>query len=457
MRNRFNNFYKKASKILKNSVDLVSKSSDKKTDSDSNDTTANDTEELKVAVLELNSLTDSDNISDIKKSILTNIYESGIQYCLQGYTDGTKKIKTAAIAKRAHHEISSRRAFIESTFKGKRDKKKIESAKQEEIVTANKKELHQIDTHLSAMNKEYRWDFKNFSLLLGLFYLITAVFLLISDVPLSMMLASEAFQLKSYGKSGVSFIEGWEGLAISIGVALCSVYIKIYYDEYIGFSRNRLAYIFHNSDSQNNSNLFDIEKRIWWVRFFVKTGILSFSIYSIVIFGLARFQAFYRQAKVEYGEQNFELSNHEQTAFVVIGIIFPIISGICLSLGLGKIQNYGTRKRMNKKLKEHQNFYEKSIEIKSNIEQELADLTSMLDWCKSDGSFVSDYSNLLIAYYSWGYEHGLSKVYDISDIYAKAKELRTNHLAAQASNLRRNIGSDQVYNDLLKALPTNQN
>jgi len=302
---------------------------------------------------------------------------------------------------------------------------------------------------------------------MGVVYIIVAILLIIADIPLSVKLTKEGFVLK----------EWWEVIAMSLGIALCTVYVKIYYDEFIAHPIEKSVTQFKPKNlpgvDQNEQELKSI-KTTWLVRFSVKTFILLFSLVTIMALGIFRFQFFEGQVKRSFNATNTTNTTggltyntpsgsgnnlytdyfdwKTKTAFILITILFPVIGGVCASLGADKIQNYRELKQTDKNCALKQQVYLNSLKDLNEVEKRLKNCANYLKWCSEEGNFIIEYTSFFISHYVHGYERGIIKANLGKDLFNKAEELRKKLIAKQAFSVTQSISSNDLYAEFQKQI-----
>src|SRR5262249_35965970 len=108
------------------------------------------------------------------------------------------------------------------------------------------------NAYYEKLNRAYQYNHRQFSLLLGFIYGFFALVLVLADIPLALELTKLGFNLKADPNNAISDLfvfnapEGfffhtikilsanWEVVLFATGVAFCTIYIKIFYDDFVG-------------------------------------------------------------------------------------------------------------------------------------------------------------------------------------------------------------------------------
>jgi hypothetical protein len=405
-----------------------------------------------------------EDISNTKKQFLESITEIGSDFRKLGELDGALEQKTNAIYDIVKTRVSHIRAYIDAVFQGEKDSAETELLTKKEIFKDAENDYKSQIEYTISLKESYRWNYKNFSFVMGVIYIIVAILLVFADIPLSYLLTKEAFALE----------ELWQTVLMSIGIALCTIYVKIYYDEYFAFPMEKSVSQFKAANLKGiGDNIEEITqvKKEWTMRFRAKTTILILSMLTIVCLGVVRYNFFIAKKIVEKtetsttqtelifpnNEQN-DSSNSEQLnkaykhwstplAFILITLLFPMIGGVCASLGSDKIQNHKELVQTDKNCELKKDIYLKALKDCNEVEKKLKNWESYLNWSSKEGTFIKEYTSFFIACYVHGYERGIIQANLGKDIFTKAEELRKKLMARQIFSVTKSISSNDLYAD----------
>ncbi len=416
-----------------------------------------------------------DDISNTKKQFLESITEIGSDFRKLGVLDGALEQKTNSIYDIVRTRVSHIRAYIDAVFQGEKDSTETEFTTKKKIFENSENDYKSQIEYTKSLKGSYRWNYKNFSLAMGVIYIIVAILLVFADIPLSYLLTKEAFALE----------ELWQTVLMSIGIALCTIYVKIYYDEYFAFPMEKSVSQFK---SVNLKGIDDDEveikqvKKVWKRRFTAKTIMLIFSMLTIVCLGIVRYNFFIAEKVVVKTETSptpsgLDFSNRVQPdnsssnseqlnsaykhwstplAFILITLLFPMIGGVCASLGSDKIQNYKELVQTDKNCENKREIYLQALKELNEVEKRLKNWESYLKWSDEKGTFVKEYTSYFIACYVHGYERGILQANLGKDLFNKAEEMRRKLMARQIFSVTKSISSNDLYADF-QALINNQN
>lgn len=406
-----------------------------------------------------------------------NINDQGKKFSQQGRRDGSIGITSMEQVKlRIKAIVTSITNPIKSSADGiTRGLNKLLELKREEQITT-KDEYRKKQEFADWLHHEYITNPRSFSRTIGWSYLVISLFLILADIPLALELTSDGLDLSIIPKSqGIEYLfknfgevvtSHWEVFILSIGIALCTVYIKIYYDEFLGRPLDKQVLYFKNLSENNKLKTEDIEgiKRTEKKRTMIKSVVLAISFLTIVSLGIFRYRTVLLspETAVTPGRKElYELPGGIMVAIVFISltILFPLIGGICASLGVNNIHNYKLLKRADKALEkarskqEEFNIQMEGIIVKYNIwksylfrflsfheqsawaDGDIGRMYHSVDELSETEEEIRDY---LIACYIQGYNEGLLNPIPLTsenDLFSKAQGLR-NRIISQKSNSR---------------------
>jgi hypothetical protein len=333
------------------------------------------------------------------------------------------------------------RASVQSMFrhiyvvlKGKIGALKAKLELEENIMLDNEKLYAQELSHYDYLKYQYRFFPKNHSFLLFLIYTVVALALIIADMPLALDLIQKGFNfpgegyehLFQPGKFLTVLKENWETSVTALGVALCTVYIKICYDEFIGTPyANKLMtskmFLKENNIEADGEHSDRIAKENN-LKNTIKVIILLITITAIL------FLAFFRiETAKEYNNENFSDTPWAHIAFVSITLLFPIVGGICLSYALNNLQNLLRYKRSKRQYESSRTQLLNAVEICALSRTNYEDISAAVEILIDENGVVEEYKNHLMAFYNRGYAIGAmqpEKYTKNEDFYTKIHEWR---------------------------------
>ena len=309
------------------------------------------------------------------------------------------------------------------------------------------------------MQHGYRYFPRSFSRLLFLFYFITFIILFVADIPLALRLIIYGFNLKSDGRLSELFVgntleiikSNWEVFVTSIGIASCSVYIKIFYDEYIGtpygnklITKMKYIDLYKQKISEHAEN---IQEKDWqtidketsnksrW-----KYGVLIFTIVAILALAYFRIHTLSFIKINAVGEPMLTEQPRGvplNLAIIAITLIFPVISGICLSLALTNRQNYLRFEEAKKDCTQSNTVFINSLMAFTDLKKKSDDLQAEHENWKNDSQRVKNYAGILLAHYEYGRNIGIAepdKFMKEKDFYEKVELWREKIISKKINN-----------------------
>lgn len=279
---------------------------------------------------------------------------------------------------------------------------------------------HQRDqSYYDYVQYQYRFFPRNYSWFLFGFYLFIGLALILADMPLALKLIQQGFNIAGGGAKDETIPHlftgnfwrivalNWETFTTATGISLCTVYIKIFYDEFIGTPYANKTMTFRRFAQENNLKSTeqeaetmqgDIKKEYRYKRSW-KTGLAIFTVAAIVILAFFRLQTAHKNG-------DFDLSFASGAAFVIITVLFPIIGGICLSHALTNFQNMVRLRHARRKCGKSRQQYLKAVEAYTLVQKKYEDLLATSERLCDEDRMVSEYEDYLIAFYRRGFSTG---------------------------------------------------
>ncbi len=322
--------------------------------------------------------------------------------------------------------INIAKATAQETFrhiyvvvKGKLASAQAEKDTRFDIMDYDKQSHERDQAYYDYIKYQYRFFPRSYSWLLFVVYLGISLALILADMPLAFTLIHDGFNLPGSSAIGETFQElftgnaklilakNWETVVTSLGIALCTIYIKIYYDEFVGTPYANKLMTFNRFVQENDliKNIADDEagrkniekehrdKRKW------KTGLAIFTLLSIIALACLRLQA-------ASNNDEFDLNFISGAAFIAISILFPVIGGICLSHALTNLQNMSRLIRAKQNCKNSLRKYLDSVEQFTIVQKEYEDLSAANNRLGDEARMVGEYEEYLFAFYNRGYGIG---------------------------------------------------
>lgn len=266
----------------------------------------------------------------------------------------------------------------------------------------------------------YRYFPKKFSIILGLIYAITSLLLFAADIPMALQLLDKGlgfvggghnkiFSHLAEGNIGKALGDNLEVIITALGIASCSIYLKMMYDEYMGLpyghrfvTRHNFSDLFRSKPEKTKEGLDEqslqtVEKEEniksrwkWSIAVFTLLGLLVIAIFRITI--------------LQKGEQ--EGAQKGWLAILVITLLFPIMSGICLSLAITCFQNRWRYFRALAGFTKQQKNYAKLVSEELTSEHKFNLLNNRLNNATTAQTLETQLAELFLAHYQYGCEVG---------------------------------------------------
>lgn len=381
-----------------------------------------------------------------------------------GFYDGVKGITNEETDAIANSCASTLVQYIKASSNGKLEAFASEMEVKEQILNDEGARYQVSKKHLETKTYYYNNYPRTYSKGLGVFYLIMATCLIFADVPLAYALTVNGFNL--------TVGSGWN-IFLVIGIALCAVYIKIYYDDYIATSLGSYTLQFKNipgvtDDFSNNQEQNEIEKlnyhrtvksvkKEYWIKFAIKSIILLLSLCTIWKLGEFRFINLddgERKGLLKYIEWMTsngwnitadiyaDVINTAISTFRYLTLLFPIIGGVCLSLALTNFQNCHRFKDSQDDYLKLQENYLIALENYNKVKKLHNDFKGIYDeWQGQDNGKrnIAFFTKVFKAYYIIGFKMGF---------FEPDHHNKFDDLYAQTEIMRRKFTSRRIYNKL---------
>ncbi|MAT55816.1 MAG: hypothetical protein CMN32_15170 [Saprospirales bacterium] len=356
-------------------------------------------------------------------------------------------------------------------LKGKLEASTAKLNEARELMDAAARRLTHASKLKSKMEKRKELHPGRFSILLMLFYLITATLILLADIPLGLMVTqyifdvaptdldhdiTKLFVLHSNEPSCSGYLYdhvlnvifgNWQVFLMTIGVALSAVYVKVFYDELMGHPVDKevrqfrmMAKFEADTDESIIKNELNRMKRWHYVRLAVSVILFSFTVYTIYVLGEVRSateETIKSQASISIDENIKSLDEdssqaisenprgdvaltddgHKKLAtssnwmFILISLLFPIIAGVCFSLGINVWHNLRLKHFAKQRFNKCQKDYSNRSNDFSKAQALFANCQYLVSQCE-DEKFLDDQSILLHHTYLHGYQRGVEEADD---------------------------------------------
>ena len=398
----------------------------------------------------------------------------GESFRKSGYFAGQWGIREPEIDKIADMQVRITRSLIDEECQSSQRKLTSQVEILETIKKNAERDYDAKNGYYEKLNRAYQYNHRQFSLLLGVIYSFFAFVLVLADIPLALELTKEGLNLKSDETSAIRdlfaygteegfvmhFIKvltvNWEVVLFATGVAFCTIYIKIFYDDFIGVPLENLIKKASESPRADYEELHLAETRqtatngtpagenqtankkdritgefdrLWWWRFRVKLFVLVILFATIVVLGFFR----YSVTRWGVGEVPPVVMLFTYTSLT---LLFPIVSGICASLALNCFHNWRERRKA-----ETQNRDARAAVITATDEyrvkkEEQERNSGFIAWLAKDET-VPQLTQYLVRCYNSGFKFGyLHPEWSFGgDLFTRAEALRNRNLTDPSSPL----------------------
>lgn len=449
----------------------------KKTDSDSE----SKTDEQKFANAFQNFSVFFEKLSNTleKDSYLQEFNNLGELFRKSGYFAGQWGIQEREIDSMAEMQILLKKNQIEEKCQNNQTKLNSEVEMLDKIRINADRDYKTKNSYYERLNRAYQYNHRQFSVVLGFIYGFFSIALILADIPLALELTKKGFNLKSDPNNPISnlfqygttdgflynFLQvlsvNWEVVLFAVGIAFCTIYIKIYYDDFIGVPLENLIKKSSESprepyedqheeapqsdnkretveseelnkiDESDESNRRDEIRdeirrrfnRLWWVRFGVKTFVLLLLFFTILVLGYFRYSVV-ASAKIQDIPPTIIFLTYS-----TLTILFPIISGISGSLSLNCFHNWREKSKAEKKSAVAQKILLDATDIFRNKQEEQLRNQSFIKWLRKEDT-IKQLKENLVSCYKFGYKFGyLHPEWTFGgDLFTRAEALRQRSL-----------------------------
>jgi hypothetical protein len=376
---------------------------------------------------ELKKISRTGSAVEIKSSFLLHFEVIGVMFENRGRSDGRLEINPSLAADIIKSEAKELQGLIKGVFTSKVIIDDTTKTDRENSFNIAKGDLDTQKEYVGAIEKKYRFDYKDFAVFIGILYILFSIGFLIADVPLSRLVVQQGFEIKSN-------IDAW---LLTIGITLVGVYFKIWWDEYVNpgvekiVTKNRKKNLegFETIPEKDLEQGIKTVKRARYGRGLLKAAILLTALFSIGILGYFRYIVYiYTEFTLQSKPIPDALASFSAVSgFILISILFPFLGGICLSIGTDKVQNWKERRSAKRQLRNREKEYLIALKAKEDAQKELNASVECLEWSK-DKTFVEDRKDLFTSRYNSGYNIGLTQINLEMDILTKAENVRKRML-----------------------------
>lgn len=360
--------------------------------------------------------------------------DSTKNYGIIGQIDGSIEARDFSIEDRARSHATFIQENIYAALNGRFEglNKSISAKEEQKSRILNK--LNLSDAFHNEMLKYANNNNKEFSTSRKWMYLIFGFILLVADIPLSINIVGVLGLTKMKSSDEVAstngellgssdiivtsqpiFFEGlwhwiitnWESILFAFGIAFSTILIKILYDEYIYTKLGKWIRDLEEF-SEKDRRKVSIER---YIKLVINILILAGLITMLFSLGEVRNEAVTLKSALTNGEQlsneDIRLKNIRFWSFVLVTLVIPTISGICLSIGFTITDNINAFKRSIKQLKENEDQLSEMVKEETELSVKKSQLEVFLDeWAK-----VNEKIEAISKRFINGYNHGFKRAY----------------------------------------------
>lgn len=398
----------------------------------------------------------------------TWVYQNGKSFWEQGQRDGRKgidprsffdygKVHARGLVEQILRFLNGNKAAIEVQKSFADSKAKFERQKYERIQDT----IHMRDRF---PNKHSRFR--------GWFYIVIAIVLIVADIPLSILIVKKGFEMGKETELFNLIHPDIMSLLLALGIAFVATMVKIVYDDFFGGRLSHFATIIEDHQDIDHNNKKD--RLRLWASYFGKKIFLLFalglSVITIFKLGEFRFETMKvekvasmnaeKEASIKKIRRDYDaitISNKQEIiikkieainnryqekensidlgkwSFILLTLSFPVIGGICLSMGLHNLENRREFKDKKKDEKKAISDWELANQTVCTLQGKLASLNSSLKYVEKP-----DFEERLFSYFLAVYEHGYTDGYFYPDeivgkfsYFDKALRMRNKLVARQ--------------------------
>lgn len=367
-----------------------------------------------------------------KHKILNEMADDGKDIQVIGIMDGYRGQNPAAMKRIVDHVASLWQAYIEPTFREQLAIAQNKLTDLENFLNYLKEKKSALVDNQRVVNADNYVNSKHYNLILGLGYLIISTLLILADFPLSIKVVKEGFQITN----------DFESRILALGIVLVTIYFKVFYDEYIGNSipksllKKRIGFILGNKPEVDLSGSLEDRnaKQSRAIKLGVKLIILTLLVVTLWSMGQFRSEYMAISPATSGTFSHLMTSGNTTNLFILLSITFPIIGGICASLGINSLQNVLDKYSLALRLWVLQLRIQRHEKRKSAVQGLILSCEENLHWVRKDGDFIKESSAYFFSSYLHGFEWGLNEKLP-NDFYDAAMVMRVQHSKIQSTRI----------------------
>jgi len=359
----------------------------------------------------------ADSVPLASANVLKMLRNASKRYWGMGKSDGAiHRDSTSTISSLAIKDSEMLHAMALEELEGRQASMRQEIKDTEGHISKLMREVKERTEYLHLMLTSSRYSSNSFAWGMAVVYLACGLIILFSDFVLALQLITTGFNEfvnmdypisdLFYDPLGV-FFANWQVILTSLGIATITVYIKVFYDDYLavsdGTGQLRLRKVLREMGESQ-------ERPFWWLaielalKTILRLGILASVLYLLYVLAEFRFQAL--MILEDTVDVNNPMNQAAKKLFLWMTLVFPIVAGVCFSLAVKIILNRMKRSRAREDLKLTET-------LQRNEERRLRELLGMFREVETAIGFWHkfDLALRLVAIYGLGRERADS-IYD---------------------------------------------
>ncbi len=359
-----------------------------------------------------------------------DFFEDGIEAGKQGITHTHfPKLTLAHTEKWQAYAINQALPLLE-------EKEKELHNLEKDIDQFQAQKILQEQRFLEITNKR-KWNRKNFILKEGYVYLVAAIFLMLSDIPLSFYFIKDILDLYLFEKAeylGRSILS----VILILGLAILPFYFKYFFEKYLfpPVEKMRSQFLIEKVQGPDgavniNNNDRAFIKGTWYLRLAVDLSL--FIMVITLLYYLASIRSTAVIVDLKTNGYNFT-DSQIKGLIVLISVSLPLVGGILLSSGLLKIQNHNFLKNIIKEINSLKEKLSNAFKTKESIHNNIKTYKHWIEWSSSE-NFDTSYSDYFMGRFMQGYKQGLEDYPQKSTLYDWAESLRDKELKLSHTKL----------------------
>ena len=255
-----------------------------------------------------------------------------------GYNDGKYGARDFTIGVSARSRATQLTEHIYSRIKGKMDGLTVDIANKEQEKAKLEAEVESSRVFNQHMLDYSRKDYKSFSSIMGGMYVIFGFLLMLADIPISLSLVGNfGIGTTTSADPLEDKLLDFDKLIFALGIACSTIFIKLLYDQYINTPVGHWTRPVSEAKESDKAGI-RVEQ---YVKLAVKLLILFALFFTFYNLGNFR-NAYNGWVEGEPVKVEPNILSVRFWSFIGLTVVIPVISGVCLSVGLSILNNKKT-------------------------------------------------------------------------------------------------------------------